>query len=113
MKILHTAAGERIVMDDETADFLLGAEGEALLQRKAEAEDRAAHFLEDEERAALAAECAFELRARERDDDEETLADAARPSNAVLSPEHAAWIKGQVIYPLDSLPSDPGARPRG
>lgn len=75
MKILRTADGERIVMDDDTADFLLGPRGEALLRRKAEAEDRAAHFLEDEERAALAAECAFELQAREREDDEETLAE--------------------------------------
>jgi hypothetical protein len=75
MKILHTADGERIVMDDDTAAFLLGPQGEALLRRKAEADDRAAHFREDEERAALAAECAFELRAREREDDEETLAE--------------------------------------
>ena len=75
MKTLHTADGERIVMDDDTADFLLGPEGETMLRRKAEEEDRAAHFREDEERAALAAECAFELRAREREDDEETLAE--------------------------------------
>jgi hypothetical protein len=75
MKILHTSDGERIVMDDDTADFLLGPEGEALLRRKAEAEDRVAQFREDEERAALAAECAFELRAREREDYEETLAE--------------------------------------
>jgi hypothetical protein len=75
MKILTTHDGERIVMDDDTADFMLGPQGEALLRRKAEAEDRAAHFREDEERAALAAECAFELRAREREDDEETLAE--------------------------------------
>lgn len=65
MKILHTADGERIVMDDDTADFLLGPQGEALLRRKIEADDR----------AALAAECAFELRAREREDDEETMAE--------------------------------------
>lgn len=75
MKILHTSDGERIVMDDDTADFLLGPEGEALLRRKAEAEDRAAQFREDEERASLAAECAFEIRAREREDDEETMAE--------------------------------------
>ena len=62
MKILHTAAGDRIVMDDDTADFLLGAEGEALLQRKAE-------------RAQVEAEAAAELSAREREDDEETLAE--------------------------------------
>ena len=58
MKTLHTADGERIVMDDDTADFLLGPQGEALLRRKIEADDRAAHFREDEKRAALAAECA-------------------------------------------------------
>ena len=75
MKTLTTADGERIVMDDDTADFLLGPQGEALLLRKTEADDRAAHFREEEERAALAAECAFELRAREREDDEETLAE--------------------------------------
>jgi FKBP-type peptidyl-prolyl cis-trans isomerase 2 len=59
MKILHTHDGERIVMDDDTADFLLGPEGEALLRRKAE----------EEKRTALAAECAF------GEDDEETLAE--------------------------------------
>ena len=75
MKALTTHNGERIVMDDDTADFLLGPQGEALLRRKAEADDRAAHFREEEERAALAAECAFEIRAREREDDEETLAE--------------------------------------
>lgn len=58
MKILTTADGERIVMDDDTADFLLGAEGEALLRRK-----------------QLADEVAYELRAREREDDEETMAE--------------------------------------
>ena len=62
MKILHTADGERIVMDDDTADFLLGPEGEAMLRRKAG-------------RDQLAAECAAELRAREREDDEETMAE--------------------------------------
>jgi len=51
MKILHTADGERIVMDDDTADFLLGPEGEAMLRRKAE-------------RDQLAAQAAAELRAR-------------------------------------------------
>ncbi len=75
MKILHTHDGERIVMDDDTAAFLLGPQGEVLLRRKIEADERAAHFREEEERAALAAECAFELRARERKDDEETLAE--------------------------------------
>ena len=58
MKILHTADGERIVMDDDTADFLLGPEGEALLRRK-----------------QLADEVAYEIRAREREDDEETMAE--------------------------------------
>jgi len=75
MKILTTTDGERIVMDDDTADFLLGPEGEAMLRRKAEADERATRFREEEERAALAAECAFELRAREREDDEETMAE--------------------------------------
>ena len=68
MKTLTIADGERIVMDDDTADFLLGAEGEALLLRKAEADERVAHFRQEEERAALAAECAFELRERDRED---------------------------------------------
>jgi hypothetical protein len=62
MKILYTADGERIVMDDDTADFLLGSEGEAMLRRKAG-------------RAQLAAECGAELRACEREDDEETMAE--------------------------------------
>ncbi len=75
MKTLTTHDGERIVMDDDTAAFLLGPQGEALLRRKIEADDRAAHFREEEERAALAAECAFELREREREDDEETVAE--------------------------------------
>ena len=55
MKILTTADGERIVMDDDTADFLLGPQGEAMLRRKAKREQ-------------FAAEVAAELRARALED---------------------------------------------
>ena len=54
-RIFTTAAGDRIVLDDDATDMLLGPEGEALLQRKAD-------------RAQFQAECDAELATRHQED---------------------------------------------